>query len=172
MVCLTFCVISAGEGLAVVVQSKEDYLTEAYRQPNNTSNYRKLPADPTAAHSQEVKQMVTALFNKGGIDKHTKNFQISHQPKTARFYTYMLLKIHKAVNPGHPIVSSNGAPTGNISAFVDYHLRPLVTNIPSYIQGTTDFLRKLPDLSALPDNTLLVTRCVFSVHKHLTCGGH
>ena len=113
----------ADKGSAVVVQSKEDYLVEAYRQLNDTSSYQKLPGDLTATHSQELKRMIIELFHKGVIDKHTKNFLLPRQPRPARFY--MLPKIHKAGNPGRPIVSSNGASTENISAFVDYHLRPL-----------------------------------------------
>jgi len=155
----------ADKGSAVVVQSNEDYLVEAYRQLNDTSSYQKLPGDLTTTHSQELKRIVMELFNKGVIDKHTKNFLIPRQPRPARFY--MLPKIHKVGNPGRPIVSSNGAPTENISAFVDYHLRPLVTKLPSYIQDTSDFLRKLQDLPAPPDNTLLVTLDESSLHTNI-----
>ena len=79
----------------------------------------------------------------------------------------MLPKIHKVGHPARPIVSSSGAPTENISAFVDYHLHPLVTKLPSYIQDTSDFLRKLQDLPALPDNTLLVTLDVSSLYTNI-----
>jgi len=47
-------------------------------------------------------------------------------------------------NPGRPIVSSCGAPTECISEFVDYHLQPLVMQIPSYLKDTKDFLWKIP----------------------------
>ena len=64
-------------------------------------------------------------------------------------------------------MSSNGAPTENISAFVNYHLHPLVTKIPSYTQDTSDFLRKVQGLPALPDNTLLVTLDVSSLYTNI-----
>ncbi len=43
-----------------------------------------------------------------------------------------------------------GSLTENISAFVDFHLQPLVTSLPSYIKDTIEFIElmnnvKLPD---------------------------
>ena len=145
----------ADKGSAVVILSKEDYLREAERQLNNTTNYQQVERYPTEAHATKVKELVKDMFRRGLLDKHTKNYLIPHQPRAARFYFFP--KIHKPGNPGHPIVFSNGVPTENISAFMDYHLCPLVTNIPSYIQDTTDFLRKLQDLPTLPGDTLLAT---------------
>ena len=49
------------------------------------------------------------------------------------------------------------SPTEGISHFVDYHLAPLVKNIPSYIKDTTDFLNKLRTISNVPSGTLLAT---------------
>ena len=43
----------------------------------------------------------------------------------------------------------------------------LVTKIPSYIQDTSDILRRLQDLPALPDNTLLVTLNVSSFYTNI-----
>ena len=56
------------------------------------------------------------------------------------------------------IVSVNGHPTEKISEFVDYHLRPHVKQLPSHIQDTTDFLKKMNSLSPLPtcNNTILI----------------
>ena len=61
-----------------------------------------------------------------------------NSPKPGRFYT--IPKIHKQGYPGRPIVSSNGHPTKRISQFVDHHLQPLVTKLPSYLKYTTHFL--------------------------------
>jgi hypothetical protein len=52
-------------------------------------------------------------------------------------------KIHKANNPGRPIVSANGHPTEKISEFVDFHLRQHVEALPSFIKDTTDYLQNM-----------------------------
>ena len=125
----------------MVVLSKNDYISEADRQLNNVSYYQKLTADPTFQYASEVKEFVDSMFNRGLIDKKIRDFLVPHQPRTARFY--LLPKIHKPGNPGRPIVASNGAPTENISRFVDSFLQPSVVHLPSYIRDTTDFINKL-----------------------------
>ena len=69
----------------------------------------------------------------------------------------------KIIPPGRPIVSATSHPTEHISQFVDAHLNPLVPKLPSYIEDTTHFLRKLDDLKELPPGSLLVTLNVSSL---------
>ena len=85
--------------------------------------------------------------------------------RTARFY--LLPKIHKPGNPGRPIVSSCGAPTEKISQFVDYHLRPLVENLPSFIKDTISFITKLQSLNNIPEGSFLVTLDVSSLYTNI-----
>ena len=70
-------------------------------------------------------------------------------------------------HPGRPIVSSSDAVTENISQYVDYFLKPLVTGVPSYIQDTTDFLNKLCQLPPLLAGSLLVTLDVSSLYTNI-----
>ena len=69
----------------------------------------------------------------------------------------------RANNPSRPIVSSNSPPTESISQFVDFHLKPLVCTVPSYVKDTTDFLNKLTAIDSLPDSALLVTLDITSL---------
>ena len=155
----------ADKGSAVVILSKEDYIKEAMRQLNNASHYRKLPSDPTMKISTEIKEVVNGLFTRGLIDRHSKEFLTPQHPKIARFY--LLPKIHKPGCPGRPIVSSSGAPTENISSFVDFFLKPCVSRISSYIRDTTDFLNKLRALPQLPTGSLLVTLDASSLYTNI-----
>ena len=65
------------------------------------------------------------------------------KPKLGRFY--LLPKIHKRLHnvPGRPVISNSGFLTENISAFLEYHLKPLLQNVKSFIKDTNDFLKKL-----------------------------
>ena len=42
-------------------------------------------------------------------------------------------------------------------SFVDYHLKPLVASIPSYVKDTNDFLHKLADIERLPEAVTMVS---------------
>ena len=63
---------------------------------------------------------------------------------------YLLPKIHKPGNPGCPIASANGHPTGRISEFVDFRLKSHVCNLSSFLQDTTDYLSKIESDNVLP----------------------
>jgi hypothetical protein len=50
--------------------------------------------------------------------------------------------------------SANGHPTEEVSEFVDFHLRPHVEALPSYLKDTTDYLQKMESLNPLPSGTI------------------
>lgn len=54
-----------------------------------------------------------------------------------------------------------------ISEFVDYHLIPHVRTLPSYIQDTTDYLKKRDTLYTLLNNTILVSMDVCSLYTYI-----
>ena len=56
-----------------------------------------------------------------------------------------LPKVHKSLSqpPGRPLVASNDSLTEPLSQFVDRHLRPIVTKMPSYLRDTGDFIEHL-----------------------------
>ena len=82
-----------------------------------------------------------------------------------KFYTRP--KIHKTGNPGRPVVSSVSCHTSTISKYVDFHLQPIVKNIPSYVRDTTDFLQKLDKVKNVPNDCLLVTLDVESLYTNI-----
>lgn len=71
---------------------------------------------------------------------------------------YTLPKIHKPyrdIPSGRPIVAAIGSLTEKISAFVNFHLQPLVTSLPSYIRDTMDFIEVINNVT-LPDCPVLL----------------
>ena len=105
------------------------------------------------------------MHDHGHISEKNMAYLIEDQPKAGRFY--LLLKIHKAGNPGRPIVFANGHPTEKISEFVDLHLQSHVQTLPSYLQDTTDFLKKQEALGPIPSDALLVSMDVTSLYTNI-----
>ena len=149
----------------MVVMDREHYISEAERQLNDSNFYTSLDHDPTLEYAKQVSDVVGEMLTEGLISEKIFNYLLVDQPKAGRFY--LLHKIHKAGNPGRPIVSANGHPTEKISEFVDLHLQPHVQNLPYYLQDTTDFLRKQDALGPLPPDTLLVSMDVTSLYTNI-----
>ncbi|XP_071178031.1 uncharacterized protein [Mytilus edulis] len=105
------------------------------------------------------------MYNDSHIDEDNIGYLKPENAKPGRLY--LLPKIHKVNNPSRPIVSANGYPTEEISEFVDFHLRSHVENLPSHIQDTTDYLRKMESMNPLPPETLLITLDVTSLYTNI-----
>ncbi|XP_063406271.1 uncharacterized protein LOC134690225 [Mytilus trossulus] len=144
---------------------KANYIAEAERQLSDERFYKKLDYDPTSEFSSKIITALQTMHNDGHIDEDTIGYLKPVNAKPGRLY--LLPKIHKVNNPGRPIVSANGHPTEKISEFVDFHLRCHVENLPSHIQDTTDYLRKMESMNPLPPETLLVTLDVTSLYTNI-----
>ena len=155
----------ADKGSAVVVMDRDHYISEAERQLGDSTYYKLLDHDPTPEFAKEVSEAINEMLDEGHISEKNRNYLLIDQPKAGRFY--LLPKIHKAGNPGRPIVSANGHPTEKISEFVDLHLQPHVQNLPSYLKDTTDFLRKQDAQAPFPPDTLLVSMDVTSLYTNI-----
>ena len=143
---------------------RDHYISEAERQLSDTRFYQQLDSDPTLEYQSRVTETLSDMLASGDISQDNFDYLSVQNPKAGRFY--LLPKIHKPGNPGRPIVSANDHPTERISEFVDLHLRPHVVQLPSYVQDTTDYLKKV-ETDDLPDNTILVSMDVTSLYTNI-----
>ena len=155
----------ANKGSSVVVMDRDQYISEAERQLNDNTYYQLLDHDPTTEFAIQVADTVNKMHDEGYITEKNMEYLLVEKPRAGRFY--LLPKIHKSGNPGRPIVSANGHPTERISEFVDFHLKPHVRNLPSFLQDTTDYLSKIESNNVLPPNTLLVSMDVTSLYTNI-----
>ena len=96
------------------------------------------------------------LHNDGYISQSTLQYLMVTNDATAG-RSYLLPKIHKKNCPGRPVISGCNTPTEKISAFVDSQLKPLVSQIPSFVKDTNPFLNKLKAMGKFPDGAILLT---------------
>ncbi|XP_021340551.1 uncharacterized protein LOC110441668 [Mizuhopecten yessoensis] len=157
----------ADKGCAVVKMNRDDYI-QANRQLSNETFYRKVDSDLTHVHALQINNTINRILEKGDIDNDTTKFLRPENPQARKFY--LLPKIHKPRNPGRPIINSINHPTEKMSQFVDFHLRPFVEHLPSFLKDTTDYLNKTP-ANNLPEGTLLVTMDVVSLYTNIPHDG-
>ena len=55
----------------------------------------------------------------------------------------------------------------NISACLDFHLKPIAAKVKSYIKDTNDFLRKLQNHPKLPDDVILCMIDVVGLYPNI-----
>ncbi|KAJ8034954.1 hypothetical protein HOLleu_21996 [Holothuria leucospilota] len=182
----------ADKGGAVVLQTRENYIREAYRQLADGKFYSRQSSDQT----KQVMTKIHSLTRQLGKDTQ-EDIKLLLPPNPNSGHFYLLPKWHKiysllenivsdsdkpinnsniislarkynVIPPGRPIVSGINTPTEYLSAYVDRFLQPLLTYIPSYIQDTTHFLRRLQhEVPFVQDGSYLVTLDVSSLYTNI-----
>ena len=153
------------KGGVVVIMNADDYIREAKGQLNNTSNYNGLAQNPTTTNNDLINQVNDRFTKEQLINENIANDLNDSSPTTMQFY--ISPQIHKEGNPGRPVVSSISCHTANISKYVDYHLQPIVKQIPSYVKETNDFINKINAVKSVPKNGYLVTMDVRSLYTNI-----
>ena len=67
---------------------------------------------------------------------------------------------------GRPIISNSGYYTKNISAFLEYHLKPIAEKLKQYINDIHNFLRK--SLHSLPEDIILCTIDIVGLYSNIS----
>ena len=130
----------ADKGSGVVVWDREDYLKEAEKHLGDKETYEELSSDSVSPLIDIVKGCLARVKNRGDIPSETLEYFFINKPKLGRFY--LLPKIHKRLHnvPGRPVISNSGFFTENISAFLEYHLKPVSQKVKSFIARGFYFL--------------------------------
>ena len=155
----------AYKGGAIVIIDVNDYLNEAHRQLKDEGFYTELPHNPTSKQGDIINKAIESFIKEKLISEQLGNHLMNANPTTP--HLYFRPKIHKANNPGRPIVSSINSHSAKISHFVDIHLQPIDNGIKSHIKDTTDFINKIEKILNLPELAILVTMNVKSLFTNI-----
>ena len=98
------------------------------------------------------------------IDEDIHKILFKINPRTSNLY--LLPNIHKANNPGRPIIKSVGSLTETLSAFVEEILRKYSKQVKSYVKDTTHFLQLTKELK-VEENEYLCTVDVTALHTNI-----
>ena len=135
------------KGGAVVILDSKDYIVEANRKLNDNNNYEQTDFDPTESYTKNIKSDISNLKNENLLTLKTANSLLEEKIKTPEFH--LLPKIHKANNPGRPVISSINCHTSRVLEFVDYYLQSEVKKLKSYFKDNTDFIKKIDFIKIL-----------------------
>ena len=96
-----------------------------------------MEGDPVTATNKKIRKVLDNMIRKKEIDEKLANYLYIKRPQLGRFY--LSPKIHERTTsvPGKPVISNNSITTENISAFLDFHLKQLVTKVPHILEEHT-----------------------------------
>lgn len=164
----------ADKGCAVVILGRVQYITEAMRQLNDGTYYKKLQ-EPIYLHTVPiVHQILNDLYkNKFINDRQRQYLKGEFEPRVRRFY--ILPKIHKEpekwtipfkIPPGRPIVSDCGSETYRVAEYIDHFLNPLSVKHPSFVKDTYHFIELVKNLK-IPPNSFFFTIDIDSLYTNI-----
>lgn len=94
-----------------------------------------------------------------------QEFKYLSVPKPTVSILLWFFKVHTSITdpPLRPIVSVIGSQTEKLYRYANFHIYPLVKQLPSYLKDTTDFLMKLQSIPINSERDWLVTLYVSSL---------
>ena len=161
----------ADKGSSVAVWDCYDYIAEAEKQLKDQSVYKDVDfAEILQDLAETSSKMFRSLKTKGKIDENQLKYFTCEYKKTCNLgKLYLLPKIHKSLHgvPGRPVISNCGTPTEKILEFLDTQLKPIMQKSWSYIKDSGDFIRKIKNLTDIPEGAILVTADVVSLYPSI-----
>ena len=156
----------ADKGGAVVVWRKDLYEAEAMKQLSDTTFYKPCLKSTVKEDNALILKTIKEAIASGQLPNEATR-AIVKEPRESRFY--LVPKIHKANNPGRPIVSACSCPTVIISDFLDSIFQQLVATLPTYVKDTTHALQLLEAFRFPPDcpDRLLFTMDVTALYTNI-----
>ena len=147
-----------------MIQNRTHYINDATRQLSNRQHYVRSSVKSFDQSNKKIKTYLSNCVNNGLIRPATHLLLTTKSPRLPCLY--LLPKIHKANNPGRPIISACGSPTEKISAFVVHTLKPLVQSLPSHVKDTAHFLNLLSTMM-VPNDHIMMTIDVSSLYTNI-----
>lgn len=164
----------ADKGGKIVIQSRVNYIFEAFRQLNDTRFYKEIPTPIFQQTSKLIKRLVDNLHYQGFISKSQLRYLLPPAIPRQRHF-YILPKIHKPLDkwtipniipPGRPIVSGCNSESAAIESFIDFYLQPIASSSFSFLRDSNHLKATISNFTIL-DSDILVTIDVESLYTNI-----
>lgn len=140
----------ADKGGSLVIQNRDEYLSEARRLLGDTQTYAVLKRDPTLEYTKELKILLDDALSKEVLTKNEYLFLYNRHAATPHFYH--IPKVHKSLlnPPGRPIISGIDSLSSNLGCYIDHFLQDIVVELPSFVKDSGHVLEILSNYKWLP----------------------
>ena len=151
------------------MKAAEEHLESKHELPNGEKVpfYTKVGPEALDSTKFKIKKVLQEGLDNKIISKDEADAMNPDGTTAGKFY--MNFKVHKAhekIPPSRPIVSGCQSTTSNIGKFVEFHMKEVSTQHPSYLEDTPDFIRRIEEINKkgkLPKNALIATWDVTSL---------
>ena len=144
----------ADKGSGIVIVNREDYISKLREEMKNSDSYQETEGNRADKAVKYVKKLVNRMYREGAISKDMQQYLIPRYPRAGELKGNP--KLHKQGAPMRTIVNGINTATERLAEVAEHELNEFVKSSPSYIQDTTDFLKKLSDVQQpLPEGTIL-----------------
>jgi hypothetical protein len=141
----TIRILPADKNLGTVICDTKWYLSECYRQLNDSKTYTR-----SKQTLQSLQQDVSTYVSFLDLSRAEQQRMLSGLDLTTFPKFYILPKVHKTPILGRPIVGAHSAPTTGISKWVDSQLKRLLPVIPTYVKGSLEVAQRIQDFVIQP----------------------
>lgn len=94
-----------------------------------------------------------------------RSFQPNMNRKIPQFY--ITFKVHKQPTATRPIVSCVGSALNVYSKWLDYHMKMLVEQVPTYLRDSNQLLQETTSLGPLPQGSKIFTADAVSMYTNI-----
>ena len=150
----------------MVVMDRQKYIDEAMHQLNDRTHYRLLDSDPADTFSQQIQPTLDDMH------AHEVITDKAWIPLSYRLLTCQIQSPAEITQRVYPRASNcewqRISYREHLSLFVDNFIKLLVSQAPSYIHDTPDFLRKLEAIkNQIPSTAIIGTFDVSTLYTNI-----
>ncbi|KAM4030038.1 uncharacterized protein ACNLHF_022024 isoform 2-T2 [Anomaloglossus baeobatrachus] len=142
------------------------YEREALHQLRDRKCYKRLTFNLLTSFNNSLQLILDEALLYNTITKDQRHLLTVECPRVPCLY--LLPKVHKdeKIPPGRPIVSGKGNFCEPLCKFLDWHLKPIVTTLPSFLIDSTDLLLRLEGIT-LEEDMWMVSLDVESLYTSI-----
>lgn len=144
----------ADKGSGIVIMDASHYANKIEEALQSNETYKEVELNLTEPINNKLKKLLDKLLKTGLISQELRDNLLCKEIYAGKVQGNP--KLHKPGNPMRLIVNGRNHPTSQVARFVEDQLTNHVRSLPSFVQDSTDFIRKLEKIQTpLPPNCII-----------------